>query len=363
MMSTSRVAVTLCAALMLLAPLVSTSQLVYNPVGEVQTNNDTDVIQDTSTVLEMFRDDGIEFDDVALPITNQEMQFGGFIQNLGQVPDEFIKYYFSMDGVSVGFTNSKVEFVYVGPDDESVSFSISFAGSNDIAPVGLDKKVHVVNYIFSDIQVSNIPTFDEIMFCNLYDGIDLRYFMTERGLKYEFLVHPGANPSSIIVEVSGSISVLVDDKSVSINLDNQPIFQDTGLDVFQEDKLKVPTKFTTISDKPNSYGFSVGAFDSEQTLIIDPWFLPFSTHVLYGAMGDTLEGIAVDSDGYSYITGHRYVDFWPENRYDLYIGKHAPNGTPIYSTLLFLGDEDITAGTDIEIDSLGNAYICGYTDS
>ncbi|MDF1539018.1 MAG: hypothetical protein P1Q69_08950 [Candidatus Thorarchaeota archaeon] len=214
MVSTSRVVVTLFVTLMLLAPLVSTSQLVFSP-AEVQTDNNMDLVQDSSEILEILKDEGIKFDDTILRNGEQELPFGGFIQNLGQIPDGSIKYYFSSNGVAVRFGDSKIEFAYLEANDEAVSFSITFPGANEIAPNGMKKKAHVVNYILSDLHLSNIPTFDEILYSGIYNGIDLRYYMSERGLKYEFIVHPGADPSNIAIMASDSISISIEDTTTT----------------------------------------------------------------------------------------------------------------------------------------------------
>lgn len=363
MISRSRLFVIFSIAVIALAPLVSTSLLVFNPGDEPLIGAESDLVQETNDILSKLKDEGVDFDDTTLPTDEMTIPFGGFIQNQGQISDDSLKYYFSSKGGSVGFSDSEVVIVCLGPDEDSVRFSVTFPGSNNVAPDGAKKKVHVVNYIQSDLQLSNVPTFDEIIYSGLYDGIDLRYYMSEKGLKYEFIVHPGADPSIITLTVSDSVSLVVEEESVSFNVESQMIFQDTGLDVFQKDGTKVPTQFTGKQDTPNSYGFNIESYDSEQILIIDPWFLPFSTFVTHGWMGASLEGVAVDSDGNSYVTGDRYVDFWPENRNDLYVGKISSNGTSIYSTYYYLGDEDRAHGYDIEIDDAGDTYICGYTDS
>ena len=42
---------------------------------------------------------------------------------------------------------------------------------------------------------------------NLYDKIDLRYYNTVKGLKYEFLIYPGGNPANIQLKYSDNVEV------------------------------------------------------------------------------------------------------------------------------------------------------------
>ncbi|MCK5773692.1 MAG: SBBP repeat-containing protein, partial [Thermoplasmata archaeon] len=107
--------------------------------------------------------------------------------------------------------------------------------------------------------------------------------------------------------------------------------------------------------------------------------LTYSTYI--GRRGDDVgRGIVVDSSGYAYITGYssRYWNWAQYNYpttsgaydtshngggYDAVVTKlHSNGGSLVYST--FLGDnDDDDYGRAIDIDSSGNAYVTGYTQS
>jgi hypothetical protein len=367
MMNNARILVIFSTVLILIAPVVSAFLFGLGSINEIKIDEVSSVPQEPYDVLSKLENEGIVFD--KSPIYNEEIEvrFGGFIRNLGQIADESIKYYYMTGNEFVGFGNSRVDFSCVGSDNEPVSFSIQFPESNNVSPTGIKKKVHIVNYITSEQQFANIPTFDQIYFLGLYDGIDLRYFMSDRGLKYEFIVHPGADPSDITLELTDSVSLTLEEKSVTIYSKSQQIFQDTGLDVFQEDGYKVPTQFKLKQSLQNCYGFDIGPFDNEQILIIDPWFLPFSTFVNTAWYGAYLNGLALDDEGNSYVIGYNHLSSQfipPDNRYDMYMAKFTSNGTMVYST--YYGRYtyyETFSGQDIEVDDEGIAYICGYTDS
>jgi hypothetical protein len=98
--------------------------------------------------------------------------------------------------------------------------------------------------------------------------------------------------------------------------------------------------------------------------------LVYSTY-LGGSAGDVGNGIAVDSAGNAYVTGWTYSTNFPTinplqagfgGEVDAFATKLTPSGSAlVYSTYLGGGDEDY--GHGIAVDSLGSAYITGYTTS
>jgi hypothetical protein len=94
---------------------------------------------------------------------------------------------------------------------------------------------------------------------------------------------------------------------------------------------------------------------------------------LSGSNNDGAKSIAVDPAGNAYVTGFTGSNDLPttpgafkpiKNSFDLdaFVAKLDPTGSMlIYST--YLGGSDDESGTGIAIDTEGNAYVTGYTDS
>ena len=89
-----------------------------------------------------------------------------------------------------------------------------------------------------------------------------------------------------------------------------------------------------------------------------------------GYYGNDVGGIAVDSAGSAYVTGSTSSRNFPttegaydrtyEGHHDAFVTKFSADGKSlIYST--YLGGWGNAFGTDIDVDSMGNAYVSGFT--
>ena len=90
---------------------------------------------------------------------------------------------------------------------------LEFVGADkDVKPVGEAETGAVVSYFKGKPEDwhAGLPTYSKIIYPNLWPGIDLVYYGTVNRLKYEFIVHPGRDPSKIRLAYRGAESVSVD---------------------------------------------------------------------------------------------------------------------------------------------------------
>ncbi len=101
--------------------------------------------------------------------------------------------------------------------------------------------------------------------------------------------------------------------------------------------------------------------------------LLYSTY-LGGSGGERGQGIAVDASGNAYVTGYTHSTNFPTvnplqgafagGNADAFVLKLNPSGSAlIYSTYLGGGNDRPDIGTAIAVDSAGNAYVTGFTNS
>jgi len=118
----------------------------------------------------------------------------------------------------------------------------------------------------------------------------------------------------------------------------------------------------------NRVGFEVASYDRTRPLVIDPT-LTYSTY-LGGESSDTGNGIAVDSSGNAYVAGQSCsaafsmvpVRIGTGGDCDAFVAKLNAEGTGL-TYLTFVGGSGGDTATGIAVDSAGNAYVTGYTNS
>lgn len=314
--------------------------------------------------------------------------FTGFLNFGSQKNNPAVDYYYSSSGSSIAFTTSKITFEQSLSSNSGVTkpvqFSLTFAGSNAVKPDGVTQLPHMTNYFIGSIHETNIPSFSEIWYYNLYPHIDLRFYMSANGLKYEFIVNPGGNPSLIHVQATGNVKLTTTNNAVNFYSSTDPtrlIMSDSGLNVFQSNGLTIPANFKiSASSVTNDYSFHIGNYDHSQSLILDPTLLGFSTY-FGGSREESASDIAIDSAGNIYIIGNTNSTNFPvyhaynstlggtNDTYwfadviggDLFVAKFSPTGNLVYSTFLGGNRDDYAEG--IAVDSSGNVFVTGITYS
>ena len=200
---------------------------------------------------------------------------------------------------------------------ESLVFSLDFLGANKSPLIeGRNKDDAIVSYFIGndpDNWHTSIPTYREIVYKDIYPGMDLRLYGKEGLLEYEFVVGPGASVADIVLAYDGVDSIAIEAGELVASTafgdikQTQPyIYQQIG-----DDEAEVDGGFKLL--EANTYGFEVAACDASYPLVIDPG-LAYSTY-LGGNGSDSGYGIAVDS-GFAYVTGLTgSTDFPTRNQY------------------------------------------------
>ena len=128
-----------------------------------------------------------------------------------------------------------------------------------------------------DLHTLTAEGFAKITYIDLYPGIDVEYsFPDKGGIKYNLLVHPGADLNSVKMKYSGSVKKLSKDRNGNIVIktaageiiENAPVS-------FTADNHIVPSVYS-IQGKTISFKTPDG-FDRTQTLIVDPWVQVLTT--------------------------------------------------------------------------------------
>ena len=208
--------------------------------------------------------------------------------------------------------------------------------ANEYFNYGMDKDIrHDINFV---------KGYKKLVYRDIYPGVDIEYTFHEKsGIKYDLIVHPGADISKIKLKYSGAKNISLDDENnVLIQtaagniIDHAPVsFQGSG-------GKKIQTKFILTG---SMLSFVVDDYDEKQTLTIDPWVSPTAPQL------DTAYEVATDPAGNVYV----YGDF------DSQVKKYNNAGVAQWTFLSgpgYLYNATLIGG-DLAVDPPGNSYVSG----
>ncbi len=243
---------------------------------------------------------------------------------------------------------------------------------------GLEPFSGRVNYILGNQPsrwFTGVQAYSGVRYKSVYPGVDLVFHGRRGELEFDFLVAPGADPSVIRLRFDGAPRMRIDatgdlilDEKL-LRLRKPVVYQESA-----EGRRLVAGTYCLLGS--GKVGFRVSGYDTAEPLVIDP-VLSFSTYLggssseNVTASGDMKSaGIATDPDGNVYVTGSTSsADFPASNKVgsvetgsaDLFVSKFNPAGEMIYTTRI--GGSGLERGFGIAVDSSGNAYVTGRTQS
>ncbi|TAM81965.1 MAG: choice-of-anchor D domain-containing protein [Acidobacteria bacterium] len=145
---------------------------------------------------------------------------------------------------------------------------------------------------------SRIPNYARVRYHQVYPGIDLVYYGNQGTLENDFVVSAGADPNSIRIGLEGVEKLRLDPSGNLVLNVNGGELQLRQPHAYQGNN-PVPVKYVLRAG--NEVGLRLGAYNHRHPLVIDP-VLAYSTY-FGGSGGDIGYGIAVDSSGNAYVTG------------------------------------------------------------
>ena len=307
---------------------------------------------------------------------------------------------------------------------KQATLRMRLVGANPNAEVrGLEELPGKSNYFIGNDPAkwqTNVPNYAKVEYRDVYPGVNLVYYGNGQQLEHDFVVAPGADPSAIRFAIEGADKLEVDAQGDLVlhaggseaRLRKPLVYQEVDgerREVAGGCALGARNPHSEIRNpKSEEVDFTVAAYDPTLPLVIDP-VLVYSTYLNAGiffgsaiavdssgnayvcgdntikkisADGSALvystaiwhaycNGIAVDASGSAYVTGVTWLGFptvsplqatYGGGDWDAFVAKLNPAGSAlVYST--YLGGSGTDYGLGIAVDSSGNAYVTGDTDS
>jgi hypothetical protein len=293
-----------------------------------------------------------------------------FTENKGQW-DSPVYFVANVPFGQIGLGQGAIYYHQIDKDSGNV-VKISFAGANQCIPEGLDPLPGYYNYFSgSDSKkwITDVKNYRQIIYRDIYSGIDLYYAFQDRNPKYEFHVRPNADSSLIQMRVEGgNLQANGTDHSLEIST-SLGLIKDQNLKVFTSTSQKIVR--ACFKTKLNVFCFQVGDYNRSEELIIDP--ILYSSF-LGGASNDYTFGQTIDSRDNIYLTGYTTSIDFPTTpgsylrslinplTSSAFVSKiDTRSNQLVFSTFLDGAGNDY--GYGIKLDSLGNVIILGETNS
>lgn len=261
----------------------------------------------------------------------------------------------------------------------SHAYNVWFENASPKVQVIPEKAVQSVNNYF----IGNDPSkwtsgariFQSILYKNMYDGIDVRYYSEGGKIKYDLIVHPGANPDQITLRYEGA------DK---LSIKNRELIVQTSVGIVKElypytfefspatGRKDLDCKYVLSGN--NRVKFQVRNQSPNTTLVIDPSlvFVSFTGSranqygftATPGPDGSFYSGGIVFSEGFPTTPGAFQTTFQQGGSVptDIGIMKFSSNGSQrLYAT--YLGGANNEYPHSLFSDPQGNLVVMGRTYS
>ncbi|MEA1981019.1 MAG: SBBP repeat-containing protein [candidate division Zixibacteria bacterium] len=274
-------------------------------------------------------------------------------------------------GITPNLSKNKIEFLLI---------KSSFINSNSNPKISSSQITsHNSNYFIGNNPAkwkTDIPSYRQITYHDIYDGIDIKFYGNPSKMEYDFVVSPGSSPSQIKIQYEGVNNLtLLPNGNLQIETDFGILTENKPISFQEIDNIKIPIEGNFEIYDNNSFGFKFESdYDPNIPLIIDP-VLNYST--FFGGSGnDFARDMCIDSNGSIYITGYTTSADFPvhsafdynydgggTSEYDVVVFKMSATGDTLFYSTYFGGHEDSEIALSIDVDISGNIIITGQTNS
>lgn len=295
-----------------------------------------------------------------------------FIENNGQVknenghPDQSVLYMFSNSEMDVFIRKTGLTYQFKRYSSEGTyaeRVDVNWKGASETAvATGLQKSEYTENY-FLDGKSNSAEAFQEVRLANVYEGVDWRVFITDEGLKYEFIAKDAQAAKQICMQVIGA-EALETSRSGAVIIKGEMGEVSDAKPVYFNQEKNIEGNFIV---KGNTIQFEIPS-NINGEIVLDPEVIWTS---YYGGSGlDDSRGIFTDANGDYYLTGATnsttlisYLGYQGllGGSNDVYVVKFNALNQRLWAT--YYGRTGNDVGNDIVVDPYGGIYIAGSTSS
>ena len=333
-----------------------------------------------------------------------QLSWSQFVENKGQVMDlkynlkPDVRFYYETPQTYLYFEKDRVVYSLVTPekiDERAYSnsiheldsikklrkaiyhrFDLVFENSNsNVEIVAGERQESDIHFYLNDrYNIRDVGSYSTITYKSLYNNIDVVFYQSEKGLKYDFILHKGARISDIQLAYQGVDNLALERGALSFTCGKKSFSEEIPLSFKNGDKTNSVEVHYILKNKKIAFTTKEKDFNE---LVIDPvleWATYFNATVAGTASLD-YNTSHLDADGNSYIYGqawsgaNNYPVTNPGGAYsavynassDLYIAKFNSNRTLVWSTYLGGSDGESCLGSRNIVSHDGVLHIVGET--
>ncbi|MBI4853000.1 MAG: SBBP repeat-containing protein [Acidobacteria bacterium] len=241
-----------------------------------------------------------------------------FEENLGQTNSE-VKFLSRGNGYNLFLTPNKATLSLKKSNkskensNQTLAIQMSVLGAKSNANLIGEEELAKSNYFIGNDPgkwKNSITNYKQVRYQEIYDGIDLVYYGNQQELEYDFIVKAGAKPNTIKLGFDGADKITIDSNgNLILTIEDEELIQHKPI-IYQTvngNKQTIEGNYLILDN--NQVAFQVNSYDKSKDLIIDP-VLAYSTY-LGGNSIDFMADIAVDTDGNVYVTGETQSPNYP----------------------------------------------------
>jgi len=328
-----------------------------------------------------------------------------FVQNLGQIVDfeqnlrnELLYYaqtstfdiYFRKGGITYIFkkgdafpeiaslmpeTQEKIVKEYMNKNTLYYRLDIDFVNTQSQMQIrGKGRTEFYQNFYYAHCPqgVMNVNSFEKILYENVYEGIDLEFYLLEGKFKYDVIVHPEGNINDIRLKFNGAENISLKNNEIVIESPVGQIIEslpESYVLTSEGGKSETIVNYSLTDDEVQF----TSEYDNNKMLIIDPQisWTTYYDDCFWNGLGSSIDvkgtQCVISSYGFSNNFpvldpgGSAYFQNLTAGSGDYRILKFDNDGVRIWAT--YYGGTGYDNISHIKIDYSGNIILAGHTES
>jgi hypothetical protein len=216
--------------------------------------------------------------------------------------------------------------------------------------------------------VTGVRSYEEIIYKNIYSGIDLKWYQKDGHLKYDYIVAAGADYKQIQLQFAGAKKItLTNTGELIITTPLGKIVEEAPLVTQNGKKLQASWQIES-----NVVSFKIANHNSTLPLLIDPGVRVWGTYYGGNGSGEVSTGCANDGTGHVFLTGYTdtnngtsiatvggHQTTYSGGVNDAYLAKFDSLGVRQWGTYYGGGVRD--AASCVATDASGNIFMGGFS--